>query len=156
MSLGGKDSESLLDEVNFSQQKWTQWKNNNFSLHELLRFDLSFWGPGYSLNKNDYFAGFYGLEVRQPYYDHKLVEWVLSHEIDLLNLRQDKILLRQAASKVNFNLSKESKSPFRIEDSLLIDLEASSSQDLLVSKRMMNDYILNRWLKEEVKPLWKE
>ncbi|MCR9205673.1 MAG: asparagine synthase-related protein, partial [Halobacteriovoraceae bacterium] len=140
VGLEGIDFET---DLNFLQKEWGEFKENAFSLKELLRFDLKFWGPNYSLNKVDYIAGFNGIEVRVPYYDNKLVEYVISHKVPLINLRQDKILLRQAAARDNFKISNEKKSPFRIEDNF-IDSKFNGL-GLLDGKREVCSYNLKMW-----------
>lgn len=145
LNLVSLEKEEEGEVINHIKEIWPKWDKSDFSLKDLLSFDLKFWGPNYSLNKIDFLSGYFGIEVRVPYYDYKLVEWVLTHQCDFLNLRQDKILLRQIAKKANLEMWEEKKSPFRVEDSFINSELLQKS--LMENKKTICRDVLTQWKK---------
>jgi len=99
--------------------KWSQWRGAEYSLIELLSFDLKFWGPNYSLAKIDKISLSHGVEVRVPFYDYRVVEWCLTSKYNNGNVFEDKDVLRSGCRKgvIGYaDLASESKFPFRYND----------------------------------------
>lgn len=117
VSLGSeKEEEAVCSQLD---REWP--RSTSFSMHELLRFDLKFWSPQYALYKMDRIGFSRGLDIRVPFFDHRLVEWSLRHhELNpCQNLSGAKVQLRKAVAKhglLKDELWKEKKFPFRLSE----------------------------------------
>ncbi len=137
-------SESSLNEEDLDLLN-SYWPNNDLSnLHALMSFDLKFWSPQYTLYKMDRIGFSHGLDIRVPFFDHRLIEWSLRHKKKFLNFRQNKIPLRQAAKKFGLlhgNLYDEKKFPFRVSEKSAECVDIS----LLEGKRNTSQLHLELW-----------
>jgi len=116
------------------------YKNNldfngptRLSLRGAQQFDLIHWLPNYTLRRVDFISASYGLEVRVPYLDHRLVELVLSSPSRYLMGRHgDKSPLREAHYK-NYSkqmIWKNPKTPFLISAK---DTNSSLMRDAMIA-----------------------
>jgi asparagine synthase (glutamine-hydrolysing) len=82
------------------------------SLHEfefsdkLKRFDLNYWARNYTLHRIEKLSMNNSLEARVPFFDHRLVEFVLKMKSkNLYNFRDPKQYFRKSLEKSNLSLS---------------------------------------------------
>lgn len=145
VSLSGDEvNEEILSQLGSS---WTKGKGGN--LQDLLRFDLKFWSPQYTLLKMDRIGFSHGLDIRVPFFDHRIVEWSMAHRTTYINYRQNKIPLRQAIKKFGLlkgELYDENKFPFRVAEKDR-DVKGDNKISLIEGKRKTCQEHLDAWFK---------
>ena len=78
---------------------WDSMESYSFS-DKLKRFDLYFWGRNYTLHRLDRLTMASSLEGRVPFFDHRLVEMILSIPSEKMSgLRDPKMFFRRSLSK---------------------------------------------------------
>jgi asparagine synthase (glutamine-hydrolysing) len=103
------------------QAHWQEMSDTDFSIEDLLAFDLKYWGPGYSLYKIDRLSFSHALEVRTPFYDHRVVELCVGQPfLSLRNIVNAKWNLQKSSrGLVSNQVLKQPKFPFRVKDHFL-------------------------------------
>jgi len=89
------------------EQYWNSLEEFEFS-DKLKRFDLNYWARNYTLHRIEKLSMRSSLEARVPFFDHRLVEFVLKMKSkNLYNLKDPKKYFRNSLDMSKLNLSKD-------------------------------------------------
>ena len=97
-------SENLQRPKEF-QEYWDSMNELEFP-DKIKRFDLHYWARNYTLHRLDRLSMMFSLEARAPFFDHRLIEFILKMKSSRLAQYKDpKVYFRKclSQSKVNFN-----------------------------------------------------
>jgi asparagine synthase (glutamine-hydrolysing) len=163
------------NDIQISTQLFKRWNTMSRSqfTHSFLKFDLRTWGTNYTLARLDTVTMANSLEARVPYFDHRIIEHVLSCPSHfLMSPTREKKMLRDSLSRQEAfqdlkGLIKKKKRPYFVNtaksysqeypeeikktkeesENIFNTTEMCNAVDILEIKKNDALYVFNQWSK---------